>query len=255
MSENEQLGWFYTGDNANQRMQENIEEQEKNRAGGAPYSKRWWMKKTDGDEGKFLTFLDGPTHPDGYTMPVVFSEHQLFLDGSWRNWFTCIEGIPHPETGVPQMCPLCRMVNAKGENISKPSVVAAYSVIDHNEWVDRQGKTHKDELRLFVCKSAVHLTLKKALKRRGTLRGWKVEVSRATTDSPSTGDQFEWLDQTEIPEEIKPADYRGIFAPKTQEELEAIVAKKEKGGGQSENQSQKERSQAEVNIDDDTIPF
>jgi hypothetical protein len=138
-------------------------------------------------------------------------EHQLKIgEGkrAWQNWFTCLG----------RGCPLC-------EGNNKPYLATAYTVIDHTRWESKTDKkVHENEIRLFVCKSEVAKTLSKAAIKRKGLRGWKVDVSRTTDKSPSTGNSFDWEEKTELTNDLQPIDYMEAFAPKTIEEINKILS-------------------------------
>lgn len=208
MSEN----WFDTGDDAADR---NIDEADKRREEAQKDRiYRFWMPKGD----QKITFVDDDTkaHPAGFKYPFMFNEHQLNLNGSWKNWFTCIQGMKDPVTGDKLECPLC-----KGGN--QPAFVAAYTVIDHNEWKDKNGKVHKDELKLYVVKSKVLKVLRKMSTKKEGLRGLLVEVSRPGDDDPNTGSQFDVEQKVKLAAEIVAPDYRELFKPKAYDDLKAVV--------------------------------
>lgn len=129
-----------------------------------------------------ITFLDGDLNPDGILDVTVVKEHQLNLNGSFRNWFLCTNhGGDEAEP-----CPVC-------EGGDKPYVAGLFTVIDHTEWVDKQGKTHKNEVNLFVAKrEALNILQKIATKREG-LTGCTFDVSRAGAQSPNVGNLFELI--------------------------------------------------------------
>lgn len=212
------VSWYSTGEDAEKFADKKAEEQ------AAEKVWRFWMKPGD---SQYITFIDEDVHPSGFKLPFVFMEHQLHLNGSWRNWFTCIQGMPvldeegNPVTDeegrqVKQVCPLC-----KGGD--KPALVAAYSVIDHSEWTSKDGTVHKDERKLYVVKSKVLKVLRKAAAKKDGLRGWYVEVSRTDDMSPNTGDQFDFEKRGELDPKIVPADYLKEFEPKSYADLMAII--------------------------------
>lgn len=200
------MSWYNTGKEAEQAAENELERQEaarKEAQKNANMARRFWLPA--GAEC-YITILDGPTHPNGYPLPFVYNEHQMKLNGHWRNWFTCIG----------EECPIC-------ENDFKPSVVSAYTVINHSEWTDKKGNVHKDELNLLIAKPAVNKMLRSAAsKRGGSLRGWYVCVNRTSSEGYSTGDSFDFLEKRELSDELQPADYIELFAPKTKEELQGI---------------------------------
>jgi len=200
--------WYSTGKEAEQKVEQELarqqaarEEREKNNI--------WRMWLPGGSETE-VTFLDPENkHPDGYPLPFVFTEHQLKINGNWRNWFTCIgEG-----------CPLC-------EAGDRPYLGAAYTVINHKEWTDKKGGVHKDEINLLVVKPAINVILRKAAARRNGLRGWFVAVARTSEKAFATGDSFDFIERREVPDDLQPAPYMSLFAPKPPEELQKIY-----GGG------------------------
>jgi hypothetical protein len=162
------------------------------------------------DESKHITFIDGNVHPKGYDLPFRFMEHQIQINGDWRNWFTCLG----------KDCPACEAQN-------RPYLAEAITVIDHTEFDSKvDKKKHKDEQRLFIAKTTVQKILKKARDKKKSLRGWRVEVSRTTAEAPGTGNSFDFEEKTELLDSVQPPDYFTLFAPKTREELIALLSGK-----------------------------
>ncbi len=199
------MSWYSTGKEAEAKSVEELDRQQVAReAAMKDRLYRFWMKPLQ--ETK-VTFVDAASHPEGYELPFVFYEHQLKLNNSWMNWFTCLGAE----------CPLC----ASGD---RPALVAAYTIIDHTEWTGKKGDVHKDELKLFMAKPAVNKMLRKAAsKRGGSLRGFKAEVVRNTADSPNTGDSFDFEEQAQLPDDMLPPNYIELFTPKDVAELEKVV--------------------------------
>lgn len=211
--------WYNTGEKADEVHQQELENQEKRRKQlQEDMIHRFWMPV--GAE-QHITFVDDLTHPNGYPLPFVFYEHQLHMNGSWKNWYTC----------PGDNCPLCK-------HGDRPSLVAAYTIIDHNEWTDKKGGVHKDEKKVLMAKPGVNKLLRKYANKKGGLRGWKVEVMRKGSDSPNTGDSFDFETRVELKSDMQPYNYIEIFAPKSIEELESVF------GGDSH-----------VNVDDETVTF
>jgi hypothetical protein len=230
------MAWFSTGSEANKRLAE--EEERKRKAKEEARKNRVYRHWMPPGSKQHVTFLDALKHPAGYDSPFVYWEHNLFLGGSWKNWFTCIEGL---EEGV--MCPMC-------EHGDTPYLAAAYTIVDHNEWTDSKGGNHKDELKLFVCKTAVQKTLANSAVKRKGLRGWRVEVFRNTDESYNTGDQFDWEERTKLPDDLQPYDYHIILAPKSRDELISILEGKSRGASPASSYAQDP-----VDANDDDIPF
>jgi len=199
-----EVSWYHTGEDADAALEREVSRQKQAKE-DAGKMRRYYLPAES--KGK-ITFVDGNVHPKGFKLPFAIMEHNLKLNGHWRNWYTCIG----------KGCPLC-------EHGNKPYLATIYTVIDHNKWNDKQGGVHQDETRLFVAKTSVQRILKAKAEKKGGLQGWKVEVTRVKSESPSTGDDFDFeergvfdISKTEI------VDYREIFAPKSLEELKEIFS-------------------------------
>jgi len=171
-------------------------------------------------KGGEITFVDDTMTPMEFKyqgevitlkLPLIVREHQMLLNGSWKNWFTCLR-----PTGKP--CPPCGQGN-------KAANVAVYTVIDHNEWTDKNGNVHKDEEKLWVCKvsSVSYKFMKKQHAKRNGLRGCRFEVERLGDKSPNVGDTFEFLGKDELDPKIQVPNYLELFAPKSANELKSVI--------------------------------
>lgn len=167
------------------REEKKAEDRQKN------HVRRFWLPT--GKETK-LTFLDGKLDADGVLDIPMFYEHQLFLNGSWQNWYAC--------TADNEPCPIC-------ESGDTPSLVGVMSVIDHSEYTDKQGKVWKDQLRLFVAKRGTLKMLQKMATKRGGLEGCTFEVGRVGDKAPSVGDVFEFVDKKLLPEVLNKYKAKG----------------------------------------------
>lgn len=202
------MSWFSTGEEG---LDGRIDEEDKKRKERQNTVFRFWMPS---GKSAYLTFVDDLTNPAGFKTPFVYMEHNLYLNGTWKHWFTCINGLEVEVDGVKSKleCPLC-----KGGNT--PYLAGAFTVIDHTQWKDKNGKNHQDEKKLFVCKSDVLKIMRKAMAKKGTLRGFKVEVTRTSDTSPGTGNQFDFEERNPLPPEVQPYNYLETMKPKTVEEL------------------------------------
>ena len=137
--------------------------------------RRYWMP--EGQENQ-ITFLDGNLMEDGLMDTVTYMEHQEKLNGHYRNWFPCV--------GETEPCPICQIGH-------HPSLVAIFTVIDHSEYTDKQGETHKDERRLYVVKRETFMKLQRMAMKRGGLRGVVLDVARIGERSPNVGSDFDFI--------------------------------------------------------------
>jgi len=184
--------------------------------------RRFWMPM---NTTKTITIVDDVSaifEMDGekvkLALPFLFHEHNLRLNGHWRNWFTCLAPLG-------KICPLDK---AKGKLAPQ---VAAYTVIDHDEWTDKDGKKHKDELKLYVVKTSITAFsyLEKKAKQLGSLRGVTFEVSRLgdnATKCPTVGTNFEKVEPrypNGLPNDFQPFNYLEQFKPRSAVELKSII--------------------------------
>ncbi len=183
--------------------------------------RRYWLKLNtegsvtivDDDTKKMVIKIEegGKTQKVRIDLPFLYHEHQLYLDGNWFNYFTC-------RTPLDGNCPLC----TSGDN---PSQVAAYTIVDHNKWKDKQGKDHVDELKLFIFKTSVSTfkILEKASAKRKGLRGVRFDVGRYGDKSCNVGDSFDFDSKNDIPDDVVPFNYLDVLAPKTVAELKEVI--------------------------------
>lgn len=139
---------------------------------------RFWLPK---DASSTITFLDGDLDPSGLLDIPFIHEHQVNMNGSWDNHFIC--------TQDEEPCPIC-------EGGAAPSYVGLFTVIDHSEYVSKKdGKKHKDNVKLFVAKRDTVKQLQKLAVKRGGLRGCTFDVSRTGDKSPSVGNMFDFTEK------------------------------------------------------------
>lgn len=157
------------------------------------------------DKEASVTFLDGNL-ADGVLDISFYYEHNVNMNGKWNNFFIC--------TQDDEPCPIC-------EGGSSASYVGVMTVIDHSEYVSKKdGKTYKDQIRLFVAKRDTIKMLQKIATKRGGLRGCRFDVSRTGDKSPSVGSMFDFsekyseeaLQKAFGAEKTQPLNYAEILA-------------------------------------------
>lgn len=161
---------------------------------------RFWLEK--GKEAR-VTFLDGAV-VDGLLQSVSWYEHMVPRGAGKKGWDT------YPCTQETEACPIC-------EGGNQPSLVFAFTIIDHRSWKDKQGKEHTFQKRLFVCKrESFKLLQAKALKLMssekaidGTLMpakatnglvGVTFDITRIGEKSASVGSDFDYVACTPLPQ-------------------------------------------------------
>ncbi|NOQ30168.1 MAG: hypothetical protein GQ570_03500 [Helicobacteraceae bacterium] len=175
---------------------------------------RFWMPN---NSQTAITFLDGDLDGDGVLDSLLFNEHNVFMNGNWRNWFVC--------TKDEEPCPIC-------EGGSNPALVGVFTIIDHTEWTGKgaNGKLHKDERKLFVAKRNTLKQLQMIAAKRGGLAGCTFDVMRSGDNSPGCGSVFDFTEKLDMPTVIKQypdakdgvADYGHEISYKTADELRAL---------------------------------
>jgi len=141
---------------------------------------RHWMKP--GTERR-VTFLDGDLGDDGLIEVNMYYEHNLYLAGTWTNWFVCV--------GEEEPCPICE----GGDN---PALVGAFTIIDHSKWTDKNGKEYKNQLRLLVAKRQTIKKLQTQAVKRGGLAGVTFDISRTDGNEANVGDVFDFVGKSDL---------------------------------------------------------
>ena len=188
------------------------------------YTRRFWMPQ---DSERKVTFVDGPSVLCGETevkTPFQYQEYQVKHNGNWRNWFT-----RHPDASHD--------ILAKHDY--RASRVAAFTVIDHQEYTDRKGVLHSNTLSLYVVKRSqpIWKQIEKMLSRHGSLQGKSFNISRYGDKSPGSGTMLEPIDAWPDfdPAVHKSFNYLEILAPKTADEIDAILGLTSQGGSDDFN--------------------
>jgi hypothetical protein len=181
---------------------------------------RFWMPKGSSKKVIFLT--------DGDKAPVIW-EHQFKVNGSWKNWLTCLG-----PTG--QECPFCKWSEAN-DNEFRRYKAAFFTVIDCSEYTDRNGVTHRNTKRLMCCKSGTADKIKRKWMRMQeegkSLVGAQFEIYRTNSDkSPSVGEDFEYIKHVDLGtlEDHTEFDYKTLLAPNEDAARLAIDQLKEERG-------------------------
>jgi len=150
--------------------------------------------------------------------PPIIEEHQLKINGDWKNWFTCLRLIG-------EACPICDILN------DTPYTVGFYTIIDTATWTDKKGNEHKNEKKLFAAKFKALQMLRRLSQKRGGLVGCVFDVYRSSKDAFNTGDVFDYEGRLEIEQikklnpDIEPFDYAEVLAPKSVAEIKKILQK------------------------------
>lgn len=211
--------------------------EEETGSSGGRKQRRFWLPV--GAETKVI-FMDG--------VPFKFWEHQVPIDGDFRNWYTCLRDLDKDG------CPLCDYSAAHPDSKGKPThgryLVGMFNVIDRSEWTDSEGNTHKDEVKILPVKVMMLKRFKKRAERYGgSLAGHEFIVSRSSKKVANIGDDWEHVGEVDVAKEFKslePLDFKEMFKPMSHADL-LKVAKKLGSDEVEVAPSDKD--------DDDKIPF
>jgi len=207
------MSWFEQSYEGLDREEEKTRVRKEQKAKLESGLRRLWLPPKKNLEA---TFVSDP--------PFCFWEHQLKIDGNWRNWCTCVRGLE----GYAY-CPICKL----SDKIKKfwRYYAGAYKIIDHNEWTDRSDVTHKDTPLLMIARKDSLAVFRNHANIRSGLVGCKYNVFRAGEKSASIGDDWNFLDKTPIEDLIEkygeelctPPNFPEMLAPMSMEDLQALA--------------------------------
>lgn len=173
-----QPSWAKTGNAAKNAMAKEDAKKEQQQEQQNKLRRHWMPKNTETQ----MTFLDGALDDDGVLDALVFYEHQVFMNGNWRNWFVC--------TQDSEPCPICE----GGDN---PSLVGVFTAIDHAKF-EYNGKHYQNTKKMFVAKAMTMKQLQKIAAKRGGLTGATFDVSRTGDKSAGVGDMFDFTEKRSL---------------------------------------------------------
>jgi hypothetical protein len=200
--------------------------------------RRFWVKR--GGERR-VTFLDGSLDDDGELELVTYYEHNLYMNGNWRNFYVCTGNESEP-------CPIC-------EEGKLPAMVAAFTVVDHTEYTDRNGETHKDQIMLLIAKRQTQQLLETIAVKRGGLAGVTFDILRVDEDqSPAVGTMFDFIEKNDVKAVRKkygqPLNYEEVLGYKSPDELRKMgFGKGDKLGNEPDPDDDDENSIDDLNDD------
>ena len=90
----------------------------------------------------------------------------------------------YPCTQETEACPIC-------ENGDTPSLVYAFTVLDHREYKDKNGKLHANVKKLYICKKETFKRLQMKAEKNNGIDGVTFDVSRIGEKSASVGSDYD----------------------------------------------------------------
>lgn len=133
--------------------------------------------------------------------PFSFHEHNPKIDGSWRNWITCLQGV-QDET------PCCEILGQKSRYFT-----GYFTVVDLSKWTDKKGNSHQYEIKLVGAKMKTLKKLARKKEQRGSLVGCIFKVTREDDKSPNVGDDFEYVRDADLSRLFEVANFKGTKFP------------------------------------------
>lgn len=180
---------------------------------------RFWLPADDKEEREIVFLTDDP--------PII-EEHNLRIDGDWRNWFTC------PKNADPDAeCPLCEAGN-------NPYTVGFYVILDRTGYVATKGENRgkrvgKDQVYILPAKFGSLKEFKRFSTKFGGLEGRSFDVQRTDSGKASIGDSWIYMGKNYSPDELEEIigksldevvpDWEEYLAIKPMDELAALVNK------------------------------
>lgn len=185
---------------------------------------RFWIEK--GAQTR-ITFLDGKIEGGLLVPGVAFLEHMpKRVGGKGFDNICCTQEI--------EDCPVCM-------DGDRPSLVFAFTILDHTEWKDKDGKLHEHQKRLFVCKGdtfkmlqmkAIKPTPGSAVEGPMGLQYVTFDVGRIGEKSAGVGTMFDFAAKTSAEtiakacalklEDVGPLDYEKVITYLAADELRKI---------------------------------
>lgn len=164
----------------------------------------FWMPA---DEAKILVFLDNE--------PSCIHEHNPKMNGSWKNWLTCIRDV------YPDDPACCETLAADYQRY----YVGYFTVIDCTKWKDKKGNIYQFELKLYGAKlKTLKLLQTKTKEDWGELiTGKVIKVRRTSSKDASVGNDFTVDREADMEKLWSLATYKGkkiseLFEKATQDE-------------------------------------
>lgn len=155
-----------------------------------------------------LATLNGPNRlwmPAGAERDIIFLddepfaiyEHNPKINGSFKNWMTCVQGISDD-------VPCCEVLGANSRYY-----VGYFTVIDCSEFIDKKGNKHAYEVKLLGAKLKTMKKFRRKKEDRGSLVGCMYRAVREDAKSPVCGDEFEFKKEVDLAKVFEHAMYRG----------------------------------------------
>jgi hypothetical protein len=170
----------------------------------------WYNTGFDGisDEERRLDEAQGPHRlwiPGGASKelvwvddePVCIYEHNPKMNGNFRNWLTCQQGV-YDEV----VC--CQKVGVKSRYY-----VGYVTGVDCSLWTDNRGGQHQYEMRLVPMKLRSLKKFRRKKEDRGAMAGTMWKLAREDDNAASIGDDWDYMRDVDMDKMFDFVLYRG----------------------------------------------
>jgi len=149
---------------------------------------RFWMKAGTNTQ---IVFVDDD--------PVCIHEHSPKINGSWKNWFTCLKD------SNPDDAACCEILGFDTRHY-----VGYFTIVDMTEWKDQKNNIHQFEIKLLPAKlKTLKLLQSKKEGRENRLAGRIYKVGRTDNNAPGVGNDYEYDREADMEKLFKVANYKG----------------------------------------------
>jgi len=182
---------------------------EARKSGKGPGPQRFWIPA---QTNKHVIFLDDN--------PIELVEHQLTIDGDWKNWYVCCKRPDNNGYWTVGECPFCDMKIPK-------YLMGPYTVIDETGYTDRKGEVKKNIKCVLVAKERSLNKFKRLSGRHGGLRANRFECFRTDGKAVVIGDDWAFVDKVDDKLwetfDTKPVNYKEYFKVVSIEDANLIL--------------------------------
>lgn len=140
--------------------------------------------------------------------PVCVHEHNPKMNGNYRNWLTCLQGV-HDEV----VC--CQKLGPKSRYY-----VGYLTAVDCSEWTDNRGNKHQFEMRLVPLKLRSLKKFRRKKDDRGSMVGTMWTMHREDDNAASIGDDWDFLRDADMERMFDHVNYRGTKLAEMWEQAE-----------------------------------
>jgi hypothetical protein len=148
--------------------------------------------------------------------PACIYEHNPKINGNWRNWMTCLQGV---EDDV--VC--CQKLG-----LDSRYYCGYLTIVDCTSWTDDKGKTHQYGIKLAQGKMKTLKRWKRKKDDKGALAGQLYRSTREDKMSPSVGDEWEFQREADMAKLFEITNYKGKTLPELWGAAEADEAAMER---------------------------